>query len=378
MQARMRWRLASALGAVLLLAGLGCGSRPIPMVAVPGTTIVIPVPNPFAGGFGRALNGVVALDPYTELTGPVTVPYVQGSALEDEQRGELLFELRDGVGAFAGYLPVRYMTRLHLDEASQSGSPGPGEPVTGAADGETLALVDVPANVPKGPYTIEVERWLRDEVDPDQFVQAPQPTLVDPPGPWVGWGWEDANGANDDPMKGIPFEVADVNTTYPNAFSPFKAWTSFFGTYVEGSQIRQKLDRLVPRPRVYLYVPGPSGGPLPAAWELEVQYPRHRIEVLGVGLWRLNRTGALITWDSDPGALVDCGSPGTASIKIHMIDLAQSTDLVTLAFRPRHFGSCGGRAQAADFVVVPGSVKAYDDNGDPLTTTAQFIDGSIQ
>lgn len=376
----MRSTTKLGLGVALLIVGAGCGSRPIPLVAVPGTTIVIPVPHTFGAGFGRALNGVVATNPYTELTGPLAVAYTPGSALEDEQRGELLFELHDDTGSFAGYLPIRYMTRLHVDEASQGASPSPSEPGGGGGgDGETVALVDVPANVPAGSYTIEVERWLRDEANVGQFVQGPQPVLNDPPGPWVGWGWEDANG-NDDPQKGIPFEVADVSTSYGNAFNPFKAWTNFLGNYVEGGNVKASLNKSIPRPKVYLYVVTPSGQPLPASWELEVQYPRERIEVLGVELRRPHRSSGVAAWQRDPGALVDCSSPGMATIKIMMIDLTQKTDLMSVAFRPRNFGdTCGGRAQASDFVITPGSLKAYDASGAPITTaSAQFLDGTIQ
>ena len=119
-QGDLRMGRGSALAVIaLLVIPVACGTKPIPMIAVAGTTVTIPIPDGFPTGFGRVVAGSSAADPLSSVPA-----FSAASPLEDPQRGELLFSLLDSNGTHLRYLPVAYITRVHMSPQSRSATAG--------------------------------------------------------------------------------------------------------------------------------------------------------------------------------------------------------------------------------------------------------------
>ena len=97
----------------------------------------------------------------------------------------------------------------------------------------------------------------------------------------------------------------------------------------------------------------------PAAWELTIQYPAGKIEVLGASLGSVNRSGGYAAVSPATSAPYGCG--GTATTKVVVVDPGQKSVWVDLVYRPRDFANCG-RAESGDFTAL-GLPKAYDVDG---------------
>jgi hypothetical protein len=184
--------LSGFLGLALAAFGLaGCGTYTLPRVVAQGTTIVIPVPDLYGAGFGRVLNQSIPYGNFDPAT--LAIPPIANSPLEDFQRGELLFALRKADSSLETYLRVRFITRVHLDEAGGAALPAAGESFlnlgTPVQSGQTLAVVDVPSLTPPDTYYIFVERWKRKQYpeDPSHFEKLP-PMMIDSGTlPWLAW-----------------------------------------------------------------------------------------------------------------------------------------------------------------------------------------------
>lgn len=351
--------------AVLVTVLLGCGTYPLPRIAVQGTTITIPVPDVYGTGFGRVLNP--RLDYGETVAANLPIAYPAEATKEDEQRGELLFALHSSnshTSGFVTYLPVRWITRVQLDEGSPAALPAAGEswnfePSTNPVVGQTVAAVDIPASVPPTDYWIFVERWWRDTsslpTSAQNFVERTV-RINNPLVPWLGW-------TGSGPQTGIPIQI----TLAPQSgtrFTDFDGWDKWFGTYSARNFIND-LDGLTPRPKLLIWLDNISTTPVdpPAAWEAQLQYPREKIEVLGVELTGAkHRSGAIVTIQRDSGALMSCVEPTQATTKIMVVDPSQSASSVQVVYRPRNFAQCG-RAVAGDFTIAAGSFKGYDVNG---------------
>jgi hypothetical protein len=372
-------KLLARIFGLALLASFGCGTLPIPTVAVAGTTITIPIPSAFNPGFGRVMNEALKGKPYNEPR-PVgtAVQYVAGSRLEDEQLGEMLFALHsvnDPVAGFVGYLRVRHMVRVHMDEGSRAANPAPGETAQSSGSdwtaGQALALVDIPGDLPiegATDYWIFPERWKRNESDPDQFLQD-QPTTNSGGTTWRGWG-------TSDPGSGIPITI--VPAVAGDHFNPFKGWDNWFtgeGNYLSSNSLADDLSDLTPRPKVTLLVLDIDALVFPAAFEVEIGYPREVVEILGMELVRAGKSEAVIAWQPDTGELGDCTSPTQGSFRISMVDPEQKTLGARIIYRLRDFASCG-RTGPGEFVPNTASLKAYDMDGSPMETVSAILDES--
>lgn len=344
--------------AVLALAmvGIACGAQPIGRVAVPGTTIAIPVPPSYFGGFGLRIG-----------TDPATAPAFDANhPFEDPQRGEMLFKLVElGTQEVYGYLPRRWITRVGLDESTPEALDGAQQGV----QGQVLALVDIPVDVEDGDYEIRVERYRRDSNSPTlAFTQIPT-TIKDtiPFGgqvtlPWNGW-------ATDDPSDGIPIKIQGPAAN-PPLFMERKGWQDLF--YQEYSQnlgtfTDAELRKYMPHPSftVFTY----EGSNFPAAVEMEFDYPIERMRIRGVKLFRDAPSSAMVSWTAeDPNATVNCGaSPGR--LKIQMMDPGRQAAGVEVMYELRNFSApCGHRiVPTTDVALVGSTYHAYDENGVQLS-----------
>ncbi len=368
----MRTALSGVLGIVLSILGLaGCGTLSIPRVAAQGTTILIPVPDAFGAGFGRALSNN---PPFGDIDlSDNVVPFY--APIEDFQRGELLFALRTGPTTNSPrvtYLPVRYITRVHADEASGAGLPAQGENFinvgTPVQTGQIVAFVDIPYQPTLlGDYYVFIERWRRESAGSSNFVQL-TPKQIDfngQPLPWVGWagtgGW---GGLSSSPDAGMKIKI--VAQTEGSAFYTGRGYDRWNEAYSFLDHM-DDLEHLVPNLKLRIWIGSYNPPTFPAAWEITLAYPAGKIEVTGATLGRVHRSGGLVSV-STTGSPSACEAPGT--VRISMIDPDQYSQWVDVAYRLRN-PTCG-RATVGDFTPV-GATKAYDIDGNPITALA-FLD----
>jgi hypothetical protein len=371
MMSSFRWVLAASMGGWF---AAGCGTLTIPRIAVQGTTITIPVPDGFGSGFGRALNQQLTVT--TTDPGSLNVPYVQGSDLDDPQRGEILFALRTSpspISSLVSYLPVRYVTRVHVDEASAAGMPAPGIPFEGTnpGTGQVLALVDVPLATPPGTYYVLAERWKRSTVSPYTSFFKDTPTISSPPVNWVAWGGKDAFYGLPSPELGMPIRVVEspyATSLFNDAVEGYDRW---WGSY-SNRNFTADLPKLVPQPKLKIWVQDPNSYQIPAAWEVAIAYPRKKIEILGVQLQSPDRSEAYATVGAPTGPEDSC-TDKTGQTKISVIDPDRRSAWVEVVYRLRDFGTCG-RAVPGDFVFVANSFKSYKADGTPISPPYAWID----
>jgi hypothetical protein len=227
-------RRATSLGlGLVLFAGVlpGCGTFSIPQVAAQGTTILIRAGR-FRPGFGRVLNQRLAEDPTADPAG-LSIPPDASSPLEDFQRGEILFALhaaQSPSSSLVTYLPVRYLTRVHLDEASGAATGNVYWNIgTNAQAGQVVALVDIPYAVAPGTYYVFMERWKRSPGS-SAFAKEPPIPINSPPVGWLAW----AGVANGVASPETPMEIRVVASSYGSSLfndSHLGGYDKWFGSY---------------------------------------------------------------------------------------------------------------------------------------------------
>lgn len=360
-------RRGAASGAMVatlatFLGALGCGTLPLPQSAVEGTTITLPLPVNFPKGYGR----VLAADP-----DQASVPsYSAGSAVEDPQRGELIFELVDAAGVSprgAGnpqYLNLRYLTRLKPDPSAPGVIENHAVSPTyrGGQDVAILDLPDDPVDADTDLF-IKITRYRRAAgTGGNAFSLLPQ-AQTGQGQDWFGWGSDYAGGGLSVGTSGDPTPIRILDSAGLPDPTPKVGWLNFVPYGLIVNPMEPNLDELVPLPQVSVRAEqaGPNGPP-PAAWELELTYPRNIMKVRAVTPVSVSPGFAIVTWQADQSA-ADCLT-GSDTLKIQVVDPNVTTRIVNVAFELINFDdTCGRRLDLADVPVVPGSFKGYDVNG---------------
>jgi len=392
-----------------------CGTLPIPNRAVEGSTITVLIPNGFDVGYGRAW----ARDPGNpwpsyELDPDPGSPGNENAEswpVEDLQRGEMILTLVDpDTGSDVAKLPIRYITRAAMDQASLSAAGGL------AFDGQTIAVVDLPLGLVDDPdpaidfeqipaeeieealagegdldvgikaYGIRVQRFRR-EPPTNDFVEVVQSYPFNPPPgggtwEWLGWGASDSH----DPDELIPIRVLDapgpagLETT---DYTPKKGW----GPQASPAKVRTQIffdnpgtglmDQAVPRPEFRVRLPSSVSAP-PFAWELDVTYPAERVEILNVRLLRGNQSGAYVAWSASPATPpTSCSNPSLlATTTVRVVDPEpddqQRARGVAVVFRLANQGDedCQQRVAAGEIGVE--AIRAYDVDGVLFATPPAF------
>jgi len=367
----MRRMLSAFLGLGVAASGLaGCGTFSLPRVAAKGTTIMIPVPDGFGAGFGRVLNDELPFGPSVDPA-TISVPFASNTLIDDHQRGELLFALREGSNVSSNlvtYLPVRYAGRVHADEVSRRVLPAEGDsfyPIgTPAEVGQTVAFIDIPYATQPGTYYVFVERWKRKQ-NPTNVFEKIAPVVFHGTTPWLSWAGFTGYGTSH-PTIGMKLHVVDSGhgELFHEATHGFDKWFVDGGYY--GGIYGGDLDQLIPSPKLRIWLGNPYSPNYPAAFELTLQYPAGKLEIMGATLGNLHRSGALVGL-SKAESPAGCG--GTGSAHISLVDPEQRTQWIEVVYRLRDFGGCG-RAVPSDFTIVPESLKAYDPSGNAIGAVA--------
>jgi hypothetical protein len=371
----MQRTLWGVVGLALGVFGLaGCGTYSIPRIATKGTTIMIPVPDAFGAGFGRALNETLA---YEDLD-PSDNPVSSTSPLDDFQRGELLFALREGPTVSSPrktYLRVRYITRVHADEASGAALPAEvdesyinvGTPIQ---TGQIVAFVDIPYEIaPVGIYYVFVERWRRTARGSSYFEQVPAKLIGfnSVQLPWWSWAGVDGwGGPASSPDAGMKIRIVDQSygSFFHDPAGGFDRWDGSY-SFLDHSD---DLEHLVPNLKLRIRIVDLNTLVFPAAWELTLAYPAAKFEITGATLGSLHRSGGFVSVTT-AGSGEDCGGPGTA--KISLIDPDRRSQWVDVVYQLRD--ECS-RAEPGDFTQVEGTLKAYDLDGNAISPPFAYLD----
>lgn len=347
---RVSMKSLGGVGGLVLLVGLlGCGMEPIPRIAVPGSTITIPVPSDFGyPGFGRVIQG----DP---MSAPAFDPT---ESLEDFQRGELVFEMV-GQGQ-THFLEKEFVTRVRLDPHSPL-SLGEGE--EDFPEGQILAFVRIPENVVPGPYEIFVSRYRREAGSGYNFVK--KTTYVGLTGEvWQGWGG--ASGEQT-PQDGIPIQIVAQPSGGP-WYTPRRGYgRGLFGPFdITG----QDLLDLTPYPAMQFEIRDISASPTKpaAAMDLDFTYKVKKFAIRGVTAYSSQSNRILVSWQTGipSTTAVPCThTEATDTLEIQILDPDRQAFQYAIAFdlREENIGNCVGRAVQSDFQLQMSSSKGYNENG---------------
>jgi hypothetical protein len=102
----------------------------------------------------------------------------------------------------------------------------------------------------------------------------------------------------------------------------------------------------------------------PAAWEFTIEYPAHRMSILGVQLLRGSPGEAFLDWDASDAETTCAQSTGQLSLKI--ADPERLTAGVRVAYQLENTNAPSCQAAIVDTEIVLGSgsqLKAYDADG---------------
>lgn len=137
------------------------------------------------------------------------------------------------------------------------------------------------------------------------------------------------------------------------------------------------LADVIPDPEFRIELPkdGPWFENPPSAWQMDVQYPDSRMQVVSVRLVRDDPSGALVTWNTTtPPTPPSCSSSGTLSLNV--VDPQTNPELratgVAVVFKL--LSACPQRIDGINDITNAKltNVKGYDLNGNLLTTAPPF------
>jgi hypothetical protein len=369
------WLIASI---ALLAATPGCGSKPIPLVAVAGTTMTIAIPNGLKIGYGLRLNQTLNPASASIGAGPA---YDPNSPYEDPQRGELIFTLYNSAGtSFVSHLPIAFITRVNASTESPLAI-NAGQLVD---SGQNLAFLNIPKEVAGGNYLIKVRRYRRAATSPYAYAAEPvqtttRPKLPNPPGgfeDYLGWGDDSVASGLPTSSAGIPITIlSNPDTPTANYFTPLRGWADIGPpSHVTWGDVSDDVPALVPVPAFEIQVPATTTDERPAAWEMRLAYPRNRVVVVGVEPLRTGGSGAMVRWSADETAVVSCSDVGTAFLDVHVIDPDLVTYGVRVAYTLRNFNqTCGGRATSTTFGEWPNTFQAFNAEGEDITSETSYV-----
>lgn len=274
-----------------------CGSQPISLAALPGSTISLAVGGEDVSG---AFVGVVGFG--SEV--------LEANGISDIQRGRLQFVLI-GSDSSEHLLETKLVTRVYPDPTSQIGiqnasTSAPLAQLLGIS--QIVALVDIPANVPPGDYSIEIRR---------------------------------ISGGTQIGTVPYPFSMKILDPTACGGIgqsNPLLGWV-----YGSTHDTTGGLGELYPQPKVVIDL----GVTPPAAAHLVVGYPSGVAVKTVIEEQNFGR-GSLVLWQDDPVA---------REVTIDFADPAASVRFLAVAFEPDAPVTIAGFGLTATL---------YDRDGGPL------------
>lgn len=295
-------RLASCALVTAAAVALGCGARPLPLSVQAGASVGIALSGEAAAGEAAGYGGNL----------------LASLGRFDDQRGELVFVLRDLATAEEHELGTRIVTRAFPDPASEIGINNRVDAAyPGIGISQILAIVDVPASVPPGTYDVLVRRQRRTDGGGSESLPA------------IVYGQR---------LTVLPASVGSAVGTP----TPASAYAGAFGL-----DVSRQLASLVPLPKVVLSLPDAP----PHAAHLVIRYPKEKITPRAVFEEQHLGRGSIVAWSDDPE---------TGRVVVDFVDPAASVKALSFAFEPKAPLSAGRIALAE--ITVESSVL-YDEGG---------------
>jgi len=311
-----------------------CQGRPIPMSAIAGTTIALPL-NAWAFGSTVARNPL----------------HPSGSNRPDYQRGELVVALcvdanQCGSGVASYYLETLYVTALMPHPASPAALRGWMEfynyGSTWELTGQSIAFLNIPTSVAPGKYTVSVRYKPYDAPQGVGEVLA-----LDQPGDiWV-------TSAPSTP-PGFPAQN----------FTPWDSILSGIPPTNFTTQIEEDLLDLIPYPTVLVQKEFEGVAAIPAAAELEVTFDPSLVIVKGV--YEDQHTGR--------GSIVRMTQPAAGRIRIIFLDPRRCTSGIRIAYDLAS-GRTSPISPAAVFAVDDAATRAYSLSGASIAANFDVLNG---
>jgi hypothetical protein len=281
---------------------LGCGARPLPLSVQAGSSVGILLAGEVVAGETAGYGGDL----------------LAARGHYDDQRGQLVFVLRDpGTGA-EHELATRIVTRAWPDPASEIGI---ANQIDAAFSGfgivQLLAILDVPGSVPPGSYDMSVRRRRRTDTGGSENLPA------------IVYGQR---------LTVLPANIGGV----AGAQTPASGYTGTFGI-----DVSKQLASLVPLPKVVLSLPAS----LPHAAHLVIAYPRTKIKPRAVFEEQHLGRGSIVAWSDDSA---------NGRVTVDFVDPGASVKQLALAFEPKAPLSAG-RIALSEITVE--SSTLYDREG---------------
>jgi hypothetical protein len=296
---------SSSLGLSWLAAAaivLGCGARPLPLSVQAGSSVWIMLAGEVMAGETVGYGGDL----------------LAARGRYDDQRGQLVFVLRDPSSGAEHELATRIVTRAWPDPASEIGIANQIDAAySGLGIVQLLAILDVPASVPPGSYDVNVRRRRRTDTGGSENLPA------------IVYGQR---------LTVLPSSVGGVS----GARTPTSGYTGMFGI-----DVSQQLASLVPLPKVVLSLPESP----PHAAHLVIAYPRTKIKPRAVFEEQHLGRGSIVAWSDDSA---------NGRVTLDFVDPGASVKQIALAFEPK-VPLSAGRIALSEITVE--SSMLYDREG---------------
>lgn len=304
---------------LLAIVAIACQGRPIPLAAVRGTSVLIPI-----GG-----GGVATLEGFQMGYGSPTNP--------DWQRGRLRIWLDSDYSADPSppdfELSVRGAARVRPDRSSPAGL-SEGEDYW--LGDQVVVVVDVPANAPLGNFDVYAARYIRQ---------------------WDGSDWDQEVATTPAPTYSGSLEIVD-GVGVPTSLEAY-----LFGGWHD---VTANIPGFVPYPK-FRFVVQSSTTPIGSA-RFTVTYPSSRLLIHGIVAEPIDADS--IDWG--PSALISYSEPMPGVLDVSCVapeGVVQPA--FGIVFKLTHPSdppaSGGGPVTPANFTFS--NVQAWDLSGAPLSPT---------
>ncbi len=304
--------MRAALLSLSCLAAAGCGARPLALSVQAGSSV------------GIALAGEVAAGDQAGYGGDL----VEAAGRHDDQRGRLVFVLRNPSTGAEHALTTRIVTRAWPDPASEIGLTNRVDAAyPGIGIAQILAIVDVPITVPPGAYDVNVRRTRRTDSGGNETLPA------------IAYGQR---------LAVLPPVVNGVS----GGPTPSSAWAGPFG--IDASR---QLAALVPLPKAIVSLPTPS----PHAASLVIRYPAGKIRPRAMVEEQHLGRGSIVSWQDDPAA---------GRVTVSFVDPDASVSALALVFEPK-LPLSAGRVAVSEISVE--SARLYGEDGAPSSGSVSVV-----
>jgi hypothetical protein len=306
-----------------------CGSRPIPLSVVPGTTFILPGIPPV---FGNQVSKDKGVQDYQRGDLVVALCPTSNASCTPTTQTHPCLATPEGI-----YLTTHWVTEVMPSPASNIGLAGRiDNPATASVEilGEELAFLDVPASTCPGEYSMSVRTRPAGQSGPEG-IYGPVWDLIVSSAPA---GMPNPNETT----------VGGGHDTPPNPF----------GLTID---VEQNMADLVPNPTAHLRLSDPGFySTYPAAAEIDVTYPSSLVQILGAYQYGHLGLRSMLNWSDN----------GTGTVHLALVDPTRCTEDINIVFKLK---TSTAVSTTTDFTIPANGQRRYDLNGNLLTQNPYIV-----